>query len=269
MNPIVAPRRPQILWTGCALLLAAVALHPAAASARTLLEAGQVSVWKYLDNGTRPAEAWRGVDFDDTPWKSGAAPLGFGDPGIGTEVGWGDRPEEKFTTTWFRRVFDKPELEPGDRLVISCRVDDGAVIHLNGKEIGRINMPPGPLAAGALAARELADRDEGFYTRLPVPAADLVPGKNVLAVEVYQASAKSGALFFDLALKALPADVSPLVVRDSARGAMTTFLREHYLGPGVTIPDGFTDGGRHTEFYAHGRPVSHREIRLVDRSLDK
>jgi len=62
--------------------------------------------------------------------------------------------------------FDRPELKPGERLVVIFCVDDGAVIYLNGQSWG-VNMPDGPLTANTLASRALADSDEGFYLRMP------------------------------------------------------------------------------------------------------
>ena len=37
----------------------------------------RASTWKYLDNGTDQGTAWKEKDFNDSEWKSGAAPLGY------------------------------------------------------------------------------------------------------------------------------------------------------------------------------------------------
>ena len=114
-----------------------------------------------MDEGTETDAAWRTADFDDSKWKSGRVPLGYGDPGLGTEVRWGPDESSKFIATWFRRTFDRPELKSGERLVLIFCVDDGAEIYLNGQELGRVNMPDGPLPANTLASHALADSDEG------------------------------------------------------------------------------------------------------------
>ncbi len=250
------------------LLLVIAALDADALSARSIIQAGNAGVWKYRDNGREPDGAWRHADFDDATWSSGRAPLGYGDPAMGTEVGWGGSAAHKFITTWFRRACDRPEVKPGERLVIVLCVDDGAVIYLNGREIGRANMPDGPVTADTLALRSLSDSDEGFYLRMPVPVDELHPGRNVLAVEVHQCSAASSDIFFDLALKTMPPDAPVPAVPTTAQAVVDTFHRQHYIGPGVRIPDGYVDGGRAMTLDVEGRYVSHREILVVDRTND-
>ena len=90
-------------------------------------------------------------------------------------------------------------------LVLSLCVDDGAVIYMNGKELGRVNMPLGPVSAETFASQAIGDSSEGFYVRLRVPSAELRAGqKNGLAVEVHQAAVTSSDLFFDLVPEGLP-----------------------------------------------------------------
>lgn len=249
-------------------LVLVVIAPPARLSGRSIIEAGNETVWRYLDDGQAPDENWRGVEFDDTQWKSGPAPLGYGRPALGTAVGWGTDKDHRFITTWFRRSFERPELKPGECLVINFCVDDGAVFYLNGRELARENMPEGRLLADTTAPRAVGPNDEGFYLRIPVPVAALRGGRNVLAVEVHQCSPKSHDLFFDLELKTKPADVRPLALDAAARPAVDAFRHENYLGPDVKIPDGYEDGGHAMKFDAEGRPTSSREILLVDRARD-
>ncbi len=153
------------------LVLAIVVWQPALLRARSVVKAGNATLWKYLDDGKAPDAAWRDIDFDDSHWKSGKAPLGYGRVGLGTEVGWGTDKDHKFITTWFRHTFDRPELRAGERLVIVYCLDNGAVFYLNGREFGRDNMPAGPLTANTLAPRAIGANDEGFYLRMSVPTA--------------------------------------------------------------------------------------------------
>jgi hypothetical protein len=58
------------------------------------------------------------------------------------------------------------------------------VCSLNGVEIGRFNMPPGPVTYNSLAVVAIEDDRELAIQRVDVPA-DLVKNdRNVLAVEV-------------------------------------------------------------------------------------
>ena len=102
-----------------------------------------------------------------------------------------------------------------------------------------------------------------------MPSTALLPGqKNVLAVEVHQAAETSSDLFLDLALKLCPAHVLTPDVPEAAREVTNTFNKRHYLGPGLRIPDGYTDGGRHMVIDAKHRATSEREIFQVDRRRD-
>ena len=66
------------------LLIAAAALIPSAGvHARTVLKAGNATVWKYFDDGAEPGAGWQKPGFDDSKWKSGKAPLGVRRNGAG------------------------------------------------------------------------------------------------------------------------------------------------------------------------------------------
>ncbi len=72
------------------------------------------SVWKFLDDGTSADERWRLRDFDDSKWRVGAAPLGYGGGAFRTLVEFGDR-NSKYITTYFRhdlRCRQCPRLRP-------------------------------------------------------------------------------------------------------------------------------------------------------------
>ena len=239
-----------------------------AASARDLVGAGSNSTWKYFDASPAPADGWNDVSFDDSHWKSGAAPLGYGETRLQTKVCDSTDQSQKPVTTWFRRKFDAADIKAGERWVLLLCVDDGAVAYLNGREIGRLNLPRGSITSATKAKREVSSEREGFYIRVPVPAGVIRPQLNVLAVEVHQATTNDEDLFFDASLKTLPSTLTSLALTSTAREAMNTFRRQHYLGPSVPIPDGYIDGGRHMALSSSGKVESGREILLVDRARD-
>lgn len=102
------------------------------------------------------------------------------------------------TTTYFRTTFDTPNdiefLQPW----IDTIVDDGAVFYLNGSEILRLRMPAGQPNVSTLASSVVTNAilESG---NLFAPST-IVPGKNVLAVEVHQAAANDGDMTFDALL---------------------------------------------------------------------
>ena len=235
--------------------------------ARDIVSLGSHSTWKYLENGPAPALGWIQPVFDDSRWKSGPAPLGYGESHLGSEICTGSGP--KPITVWFRQVFDGPDLKAGERAVLLLCADDGAVAYLNGREVGRLNVPKGPVTATTTASMEMTDDHEGLYYRVPIPAGILRPRqKNVLAIEVHQVSATDQDLYFDAALKTVTGNLPSPGLTPAARPAMTTFLTQHYLGPSTRIPDGYFDGGRFMLLGANGGVTSHREILVVDRTRD-
>ena len=76
----------------------AALLFAFAAHAHTIVPAGDD--WKYFDDQAEPATDWQQAGFDDSKWKSGKAPLGYGETRLGTRL------EGKLLTAWFRREFD-------------------------------------------------------------------------------------------------------------------------------------------------------------------
>ena len=166
--------------------------------ATTLVAAGRS--WKYLDGGRTPGDAWRTAAFDDSSWATGAAPLGYGDP-ITTPIAARLDPDERPITTYFRRVISVMGTHPVTDLVLRIRRDDGAVVHLDGVELARSNMPIGAITPSTRAQSSVNADDESVLHTIAIPAARTVePGVHVLAVEVHQYQPGSSDLTFDLSL---------------------------------------------------------------------
>lgn len=157
------------------------------------------AVWKYLDTGIDPGVAWNGPAFDDSTWASGPAELGYGDTPA-TTVSFGPASSNKFITTWFRKTFPVPDASAVPALALNLKRDDGAVIYLNGVEVARSNMPSGPVAPSTLASAAVGGDDEEAFFPIHLPAAALVTGSNVIAVETRQSAVNSSDLSFDLEL---------------------------------------------------------------------
>jgi len=156
------------------------------------------SFWNYLDDGSDQGTAWRAPDFDDSSWASGPGQLGYGDGDEATVVSFGPDPANKFITTYFRRAFDVGDASAVSNLVLHVLRDDGVVVYLNGVEVYRNNLPPGPISFTTLASSVVAD--ENAYVAASISIAPLVSGRNVIAAEVHQVNGTSSDLGFDLAL---------------------------------------------------------------------
>ncbi|MEK0449456.1 MAG: hypothetical protein RL088_1724 [Verrucomicrobiota bacterium] len=156
------------------------------------------SVWKYLVTASAPVSTWKNSGFNDSAWPSGAGQLGYGDGDEGTVIGFGGNASNRNITTYFRKTFtitNKASIQSAKALVLR---DDGAVIYLNGTELGRSNMPPTSFGNTTLASSNVTGADEStLYYEFTIPVASLIEGTNTLAVEVHKSSATEDDLSFD------------------------------------------------------------------------
>ncbi|MBX3733978.1 MAG: lamin tail domain-containing protein [Verrucomicrobiae bacterium] len=184
--------------------------RPAVVEERLLLEVD--ASWRFDQSGADLGTAWRRPDYPDDDWASGRGVL---------YAEAAELPAPKNTpltlgriTYYFRTAFTFDRNTNGCQLALRLLVDDGAVIHLNGTEILRLNMPDGPIAFDTLA--NVGVGDAAFSGWTPVDLSALRTGTNVLAVEVHQNSAGSSDIVFGLEARlteqihpAIPAGESP------------------------------------------------------------
>ena len=162
--------------------------------------------WRYLDTKDGPAKEWLKPDYDDSKWKKGDAPLGYGDNGdtkIVTELGYGDDASNKYRAAFFRLKFvmeDDPE--DSEAWIARTVVDDGAMFYLNGQEVHRLRMPEGEVNANTYSAEKTGGSSglEGKAIGFKVKPESLRKGENVLCVSVHQADADSSDLVLDIEL---------------------------------------------------------------------
>jgi hypothetical protein len=162
----------------------------------TLIPTG--SLWQYNDTGESLPDNWNTDEFDASAWPEGAAPLGFGDDYIVTEISYGDDELNKHITTYFRRTLETDDPSEIIQLVMGVLFDDGVVIHLNGDEIMRLNMSSGFIDPDDLASIPVDSETEGLYTEFFIVPELLESGTNILSGEVHQITTNSSDLGFDL-----------------------------------------------------------------------
>lgn len=158
--------------------------------------------WKYDDSGTDLGTGWIGLPFADDAWHEGVAKLGYGDSDETTTVSFGGNSSSKHITTYFRRRFYLTDAANYSALTADLLVDDGAVIHVNGAEAQRINLPTtGTIGFSTRAQNAVGGDDEETYFTWVLDPADLVAGENIVSVEVHQSSPSSSDLGFDMSLR--------------------------------------------------------------------
>lgn len=159
-----------------------------------------------LDQGARlrylaPIDAslessWYLPTFDDSAWLSGAAGLGYeNNPGdylglIETRV----KPSEIVAngTSVYQRFHFNLVDSPSSNLVLRMRYDDGFVAYLNGKEIARDNIN-GTVRYNSTASSH-PDSQAVNFVEFPLPGVSLIPGENVLAIQIINQSSGSSDL---------------------------------------------------------------------------
>ncbi len=168
------------------------------------------SEWSYFESPNLPAADWNASNYSDDNWNYGAAPLGFGDPFIVTKLGFGPDPNNKYTTTYFRKFIQIDDISKlSDFIEFNLRVDDGAVVYVNGTEVIRYNMPVGVVNYDTKALLRILGQDEMHYFVYDVPKSAFLPGKNLIAVEVHQWGGISTDLNFDLEIKNRTSESNP------------------------------------------------------------
>lgn len=152
------------------------------------------SQWRYHDHGLDLGTAWRQPGYDDTAWASGPSPLGFGNGDEATVLAEGT--EEKPGTVYFRKTIELPVALSGILLTGRLRCDDGAVVYINGFEVFRENLPAGDIDFHTTALSPVEGADEVAWRTFDIPSAWLLPGTNVIAVEVHRYTDNLGPVAF-------------------------------------------------------------------------
>lgn len=150
--------------------------------------------WNFFDENKVPGSDWTKVSFNDNAWKKGNAPLGYGGLGHTTSINYGSNSSNKYPAAYFRKKVTINNLAAKEQFEITILADDGAVVYLNGQEVGRTNMPNGTILHSSYAS----GCNNGEYTTFSVSKNILKEGENQLAVEVHQCNASSSDLIMDM-----------------------------------------------------------------------
>jgi lysophospholipase L1-like esterase len=156
--------------------------------------------WKYSDQGLDLGTNWVQPQYDDSTWTQGPARLGYNTPGLSTTVSYGTTSTNKYITTYFRRTFEVPANRHYTNLNLRLNQADGAIVWLNGRELYRLNLRPGPVSFQDTATALVTGDPLNTYYPTSHPIASLPAGTNVLAVEVHKSSPSALNLSFDVEL---------------------------------------------------------------------
>jgi lysophospholipase L1-like esterase len=161
---------------------------------------GAGSSWRYSDQGLDLGTNWAQPQYDDSSWAQGHGRLGYGTPGITTPISYGPDPTNRYITTYFRQSFVVPANVHYTNLNVRLNRADGAVVWLNGQELFRVNLAPGPVSYMTRGTLFVTGDALNTYYASNRPNVFLPSGTNVLAVEVHKAYPTLANLSFDLEL---------------------------------------------------------------------
>jgi hypothetical protein len=172
-------------------LLLTLATVPGFAAEVSLAQVGDA--WRYFQGVSEPSSpstAWRTPWFDDSAWLAGMA--GFTLAGGETTV-IGTFPP--VTSVYFRKTFTLADPESVYWLILRLDYSSGFVAYLNGTEVLRRGLSGDPIPFNAYAinyhaAGTPSDFDLSDFADL------LVPGQNVLAVQMHGSADQPWTLVF-------------------------------------------------------------------------
>ncbi len=156
--------------------------------------------WRYFDSGSALPASWIQEDFDDSAWKTGKAPLGYGEDDIATAISYGADAGNKRPAAFFRHTFEINDTKALEVVACAIRADDGAVVYLNGHEVKRLRMGEGTVDQSTFSEGDTQSESglEGKLIPFKIDRASLKEGKNVIAVSVHQRHGASSDLVLDL-----------------------------------------------------------------------
>lgn len=147
--------------------------------------------WRFVPAATvnNLGTRWIEPKFDDSAWRKGKAPIGYGEDEIGKRGG--TRIAEKGQAIVFRRAFDVPPALlklKGVTFHLGVASDDSATVYLNGSPADADPMP---------------DHEFAYWNRdIELRPGQLRPGRNVVAVLVKN-TPMSSDLYLDVEVSAL------------------------------------------------------------------
>jgi hypothetical protein len=156
------------------------------------------ATWRYQDGTTPVPAGWQLPGFDDGAWPSGPAQLGYGDGDEATVLASGSLGAPRPITSYYRSTFTAGEVPAS--LTLRLLADDGAIVHLNGIEVVRDNLPAGAITADTRASIGRSGAEETAIRTFALPPELIVVGTNTIAVEVHQDSSSSSDSSFSAAL---------------------------------------------------------------------
>lgn len=168
------------------------------------------NVWRFQQTNSLDGVAWQAANHNDAGWPSGPGLLAFENDAAITALVRTVLQDPRLATnglvaghaTYFRTSFVLASNPANAALSATLRLDDGAIIYLNGAEALRVRMGAGTVTNGtpAVGTPPGTNGDATVDELFAIATNNLVAGTNVIAVEVHPSGATDGDIVFGLAL---------------------------------------------------------------------
>ena len=212
------------------------------------------ATWSIFSQGRAPDVGWQGPSFTEVNWSSGVGEFGYGDGDENTLVA------PLGVAHYFRTIFNVADPARVDSASLRLRLDDGAVVYVNGQEAVCTNMPTGPVTNDTRAIDSRYGAAEATYDSYPIPVGMLVTRRNQIAIEVHNSSTSSSDVSMDAfityvesttptappqptGLQADPGLDSVALVRSPTAGADSYLVLRDGVQVGAPSTPSFTDSG--------------------------
>jgi len=140
---------------------------------------------------TKKVLNWTDIEYDDSDWKTGQTPIGFGDiSGLKTV-------SDSVVTLYVRKAFTVDDTSTLNGMGVFFKGQDGVVLYLNGAEVGRENFFDGEEITYSTYAFETQFINKMFIIDQAKLSQILIEGENLLAAEIHIAKSGSNGIQFE------------------------------------------------------------------------
>jgi len=148
--------------------------------------------WRYFVGNSEPEANWRLLSFNDASWAQGPGGIGYSDNDDNTVI-------QSCPSVFIRHKFNVTDTAAISRVLLSMDYDDAFVAYINDVEIARAGITGTHPAYNQLgldheAAMYLGGLPESFFLEKKQLKTFLLPGENVLAIQVHNSSLTSSDL---------------------------------------------------------------------------
>ena len=167
------------------------------------------AAWKYMASASTYHGTYQNIGFDDSAWPVGGQLLHYETGTVTSASGFVKTTQVPrsatntiFPTYYFRTHFNYTGPLTGVTLRATTMIDDCAVIYLNGQVAAEVRMTAAGATYSTTGGGAPGANTEAMEETIFLPSNLLVPGDNVLAVEVHQNGTGSSDIVWGMKLDA-------------------------------------------------------------------